>query len=209
MTISGSSYNLPQVTPSIYERETSGQAAQKNTGEVRGNVTMVPQSQAVDISFTKLGDRNKWDYKSEPERPALMPNIVLRGAGSEIKNTDDGAKAQLAKLYDQLPDDLKLELAGLPTEETAAFKFVLEFVANGLDAQERAALLCQTENALAREDENRRFPDRAYSSGIKLGKELVDLFEKWVQEVGQNDPGSIAANEFIDDAKALLNGTQA
>lgn len=208
MTISGSSYNLPQIAPSVYEKETSGQQTQKNTGEVRGNVTMVPQSQADDVPFTKLDDRNRWDYKSEPERPALMPNSVLRGAGSEIKNTDEGAKAQLARLMDQLPDDTKLELAGLPTVYTAALKFVLDFAANTLDSMEKAAIQTQTENALARADENRRFPDRSYITSINLGKELAGLTEKWVNEIGVNDPGSLAASEFIEDAQALINGTK-
>ena len=208
MTISGSSYNLPQIVPTIYEKETSGQLIQKNTGEVRGNVTMVPQSQSDDVSFVKMDDRNKWDYKSEPERPALRPNTVLRGSGAEIKSTDEGVKAQLEKLLDQLPDDTKLELAGLPTIYTAALKFVLDLAANALEAQEKAALLIQSENALARADENRRFPDRSYLTTIELGKELADLTEKWVQEIGENDPGALAANEFIEDAKALLNGTK-
>lgn len=208
MTISGSSYNLPQIAPTIYEKETSGQQAQKNTGEVRGNVTMVPQSQADDVPFTKLDDRNKWDYKSEPERPALMPNTVLRGAGSEIKNSDEGAKAQLERLMDQLPDDTKLELAGLPTIYTAALKFVLDLAANALDSMEKAAIQTQTENALARADENRRFPDRSYVTSINLGKELAGLTEKWVNEIGGNDPGSLAASEFIENAQALINGTK-
>lgn len=208
MTISGSSYNLPQIAPSIYEKETTGQLAQKNTGEVRGNVTMVPQSQADDVSFIKMDDRNRWDYKSEPERPALRPNTILRGAGAEVSSTDEGVKAQLAKLFDQLPDDTKLELAGLPTVYTAALKFVLDLAANALEAQEKAAIQSQTENALARADENRRFPDKAYLTSIDLGKELAGLTEKWVQELGENDPNSISANEFIEDAKALLNGTK-
>lgn len=207
MTISGSSYNLPQIAPTIYEKETSGQQAQKNTGEVRGNVTMVPQSQSDDVPFTKLDDRNRWDYKSEPERPALRPNSVLRGAGSEVKESDEGAKAQLSKLLDQLPDDTKLELAGLPTVFTAALKFVLDLAANALEAQEKAAIQSQTENALARADENRRFPDRAYLTSMELGKELAGLTKKWVDEIGENDPGALAASEFIEDAKDLLNGT--
>lgn len=208
MTISGSSFNLPPASPSIYEKETTGQIAQKNTGDVRGNVTMVPQSQSDDISFTKMDDRNRWDYKSEPERPALRPNSVLRGSGSEVTSSDDGVKAQMAKLMDQLPDDTKLELAGLPTVFTAALKFVLDLAANALEAQEKAAIQSQTENALARADENRRFPDKSYLTSIELGKELAGLTEKWVSEIGENDPGSIAAGEFIEDAKALLSGTK-
>ncbi len=208
MTISGSSYNLPQVTPSIFEKETAGQISQKNTGEVRGNVTIVPQSQTDDISFTKMDDHNKWDYKAEQERPALRPNNVLRGAGSDIQSSDEGVKAQLSKLYDQLPDDTKLELAGLPTVYTAALKFVLDLAANALDSMEKAAIKSQTENALARADENRRFPDRAYLTSIELGKELAGLTEKWVNDLGENDPGYLSASEFIEDAKALLNGTK-
>lgn len=209
MTISGSSFNLPQIAPSIFEKETTGQLAQKNTGEVRGNVTIVPQSKSDDISFVQLDNHNKWDYKGEPNNPSISPHTMIRAPGPNIENSDEGAKAQLAKLYDQLPDDTKLELAGLPTIYTAALKFVLDLAANALDTQEKAAIQIQTENALARADENRRFPDRSYSTSIALGNELAGLTEKWVQELGENDPDSLAASEFIEDAKSLLNGTQA
>lgn len=208
MTISGSSYNLPQIAPSVFEKETTGQQVQKNMGEVRGNVTIVPQSKADDVSFVQVDNHNKWDYKGEPNNPAIVPQGMVRASGPDIENSDEGAKAQLAKLYDQLPDDTKLELAGLPTVYTAALKFVLELAANALDQQAKAAIQIQTENALALADENRRFPDRSYSTAIELGNELAGLTEKWVQELGENDPGSIEAGEFIEDAKDLINGTK-
>jgi hypothetical protein len=208
MTISSSGFN-PIVTPqqTVFEKQTTGQHDLKNTGEVRGNVTILPQSQSDSIPFTKLDDHNKWDYKSEPENPTLMPNITLRGAGADVKTSDEGVQAHAENLFAQMTDDVKLELAGLPTTLTAALRFVIDIGANTLEWQDKALIKTQSENALARVEENKKAPHTAYEQSLKLGTEIAGITEKWVQEIGQNDPGFIDASEFLEDTKNLLKGT--
>lgn len=207
MAISGSGFNInPTPEPTIFHLQTTGQFEQKNAGDVRGNAVILPQSASDDVSFTKLDNRNKWDYKSESERPSLTPNTILRGSGPQIKNTDDGWRAQYEDLLNHLPDDVKLELAGLPTVYTAALKFVLDLAANALDSQSKALQMSQSENALARVNENAKLPEKAYQVALAFGDELTSVLERWIKAIGQNDPGYQENIEFLGDAKALLEG---
>lgn len=208
MTISSGGLNVNfNQTPTIYEKETSGAKDMQNAADMgKGNVVILAQTDLV--PFTKMGDRNVWGYKAEPERPSLMPNTILRGSGADIQNKNEDWKSHYETLYNQLSDDLKLQLAGLPTYDTATLKFIINFGAEALDWQEKALLLIQTENALARTAEIRRFPDQAYKQSLELGKELTALTEKWVNEIGPNDPSFIEAKEFLDNVNTLLQETK-
>lgn len=206
MTISSGGFNVNlNPTPSIYERETAGAKDMQNAADMgKGNVVIASQTDL--IPFTKMDDRNKWNYKSEPERPSLMPNVLLRGAGADIREPTNW-QSQYDALYDQLPDDAKLALAGLPTVYTAALKFVIDLAANVLEWQDKAVMASQMENALNRIQDNLRFPDGVYRKSLELGEELASLTEKWVGELGQNDPSYIETMEFVDAVKTLLKGT--
>lgn len=208
MTISSGGFNINfNPTPSIYERETSGTKDMQNAGDL-GKGSVVISSQTDLVPFTKMGDRNVWNYKAEQERPSLMPNIILRGSGADIQDKDEGWKTAQNTLYNQLPEATKLLLAGVPTVYIAALKFVLDLSAKALAWQEKALVLIQTENALARREENKRFPDKAYKQSLELGKELSELTEKWVEEIGPNDPSFIESKEFLDNVKILLVSTR-
>lgn len=208
MTISSGGFNVNfNPTPTIYERETTGSKDLQNAGDIgKGNVVISSKTDL--IPFTKLDDRNKWNYKAEPERPALMPNNILRGSGAEVVNRDEGWRTQYERLYDRLPDDVKLQLAGLPTVYTAALKFVLDLAAHALNWQAKALLYTQTENALNRVNENLKFPDRTYGSSLRFGKELTKTLEKWVDAIGHNDPSYIESKEFLQIVRTLLKGTK-
>lgn len=209
MTISSGGLNVNfNQTPTIYEKETSGAKNLQNTADMgKGNVVIASQTDL--IPFTKMGDRNVWNYKAEQERPSLMPNTTLRGSGADIQNRDDNWKTHYDSLFNQLPDELKLQLAGVPSPVTATLKAVLDLAANAIAAQERALLLIQTENALARTAELKRFPNQAYKQSLEMGNELVALTEKWVDEIGPNDPSYIESKDFIGNVRALLQGTKA
>ncbi len=211
MTISGSGFNLPNLTPANqtpYEQQTSGQTDLKNAADMgRGHVVIVPQSQSADVSFVLMGRHNLQDYKAERDNPTLIPLMHLYGSGPDIKSKDEGDKAHFNNLFDHLPEDVKTMLAGLPTVYTAALKFVLDLAANALNWQDKAHVQSQTENALNRAEVIKKLPDASYKESLKLGQEIADGIETWMEKLGKNDPDYISTIDFVRDAKEILKGT--
>lgn len=191
MTISSGGYNFYPSTPQ--SSETTGEHYLKNTGETEGSVVILPQSQSTDILFTKLDNRTKWDYQAE--QPGLAPHTPIQGNVPEKEGT---AALHYDELLRNLPEDTLAELAGLPTVYTAALKFVLEWAAGALEAQDKALSKSSSKK------DTTQFADKTYETAIQLGKELKDLTEKWAKKLGQNDPEYTENVEFMKDIKGLL-----
>lgn len=210
MTISSSGFNINFLpTPSIYERQTTGQTEQKNRGEVAGNVTMVPQSDQDLVPLTKVQDRNLWNYKAESGHPALKPMSTMRGEAANVREDNVSWQDSLKELYDKLPDDVKTILEGTPTIYTESFQLVLELGARASNWQDAAVRSSNSEGAQNLAKANADFPEAGFSTTLAAGQELVGLAQQHLQTIGPNDPSYSEVKEFADSLQELLNEPQA
>lgn len=210
MTLPLLPFNIPNFspTPTIYEQQTSGRHDLQNEANIgKGNVVIVPQSQADLIPFSKLAERNTWNYKSEADRPTLTQVFTTRGSGVEIqdKTTSD---ANYNILYNQLPDDLKNDMEKYPTPLTIAFTSVLKMLADAITWQQTVKVVSNTENAINRQGQNQRYPDQSFANTVAVGKELVSYANSLLEKIGKNDPHYLEVKQFVDSVDANLKSVQ-
>jgi hypothetical protein len=206
MTISGGGLNVNFLpTPSIYEQQTGAQQELQKQADIgKGNVMIVPQSQQDMIPFPKMAERNTWNYKSESNRPSLLPMGTLRGSGPDFEVKDERWQAHYELLFDELPEEVKEELLGLPTINSEALKLILELAARFMDWQDQAERVVGSEHAEIQAQANLAFGNATFINSKALGKELLEGSEKWLEELGANDPLYAETKEFIAALREIL-----
>lgn len=200
MTISGSGYNanLNPPTPSIYETETSGQKSMQNDANIgRGNVVIVPQSKQDDLPFTRLFERNTWNYKSESNTPTLLPQGQVRGAGVIIKPNEERVLELYEELLKSLPEDVKELLLGPPTTYIEAFKKVMRALAEGERWLEGALENVLKEGALSRAKAIEEAPVKQLIHSQAVTKEVLLSLKGILEEGEASHPDVLEGKEKI------------
>jgi hypothetical protein len=193
-------------TPTIYEQQTSGRHDLQNQGNIgKGNVVIVPQSDTADISFVNYTNTTLWNYKSESDRPSLPPAFTARGSGANIQENPASPEENFNALNSQLPEGMKGEMTAYPTPQTVAFNQILKSMAEAMTFQETVKVILSSENAINRQQANLRFPDQTFTNTLTAGNELVTTAERWLSDIGPNDPHYLEAQGLIDTVKNDLS----
>lgn len=192
--------------PTIYEQQTTGRLDLQNRADIgRGNVVITPQSDADLIPFSKLAERNTWNYRSEADRPSLPPVFTTRGSGATFEERIGTSKENYDALHDQLPEGLKADMAKYPTPLTVALESLLKSLAEGVTWQQSVTVMLTSENAAVRQQVNQNFPNYTFTNTIAMGNELVASADQLLSEIGQNDPHHLEVKAFVDDIRTHLS----
>jgi hypothetical protein len=194
-------------TPTIYEQQTSARQDLQNQANMgKGNVVIVPQSDTDLIPFSKLAERNTWNYRSEADRPSLPPVFTARGSGATIEEkTGSAAEENYNILHDQLPEGLKADMAEYPTPLTASLTALLKSLAEGVTWQESVKVMLNSENAMNRQEANLKFPDQTFANTIAIGNELVTSAYQLLADIGPSDPHYLDVKAFVDDVNTYIS----
>lgn len=202
------SYN-PSPTPTIYERETTAQHDLQNKGDMADRkfqgAVIIPQSEADSVPFTKYAERSTWNYKSEADRPSLPPVFTARGAPASPEEKTGSAEANYSELHDQLPDGLKATMKDYPSPLTVAFDNVLKLLGAGAAWLESVTTMLSSENATARMEVNKRYPDGSFANTVASGKDYVESALQLLDDIGPNHPDYLEVKGFIDTVKNDLD----
>lgn len=203
MTLSGSGFNLPvsQFSPSPIPED---QIAQKNVGDVgRNNVVIVPGDKMEEIPLSKLAERNTWNYKTTADRPTLKNMGQLRGLSADLKASDEGWKTLYNDLLQSLPKEI---LASLLEKQPEALQLaaVIQEVAQALSALNLVEAQLQTEAAIQKAAIRQQFPLFCVSNGWVQGKELLNTAQKWLEEIGPNDPHYVEIQDQLSGLEIAL-----
>lgn len=193
-------------TPTIYEQQTSGRQDFQNRADIgKGNVVIVPQSDADTVPFSKLAERNTWNYRSEADRPSLPLVFKAFGSGATIEEKSGNTEENYTMLHDQLPEGLKADMAAYPTPLTVALENLLKSLATGVVWQESVKVMLSSENAINRQQNNLKYPDQTFANTVAAGKSLVASAYKLLDEIGQNDPHYLEVKTFVDTVQTDLS----
>lgn len=208
MTISSGGFNLPNPsfspTPTIFEQETTGMHDLKNKGDVgRGNVVIVPQSQTDEIPFSKLAERNTWNYRSEADNPTIKSPGQLRGNAPDLSQKDDQWKASYNELIADLPVELQTELQQPTMEETGTLQDILVLGARTMTWVDSVSTMMASENAQNRAQLNGALPVFANQNALAQVNELRESMQNTLNEVGQNAPFYQESSGFIADVASI------
>lgn len=193
-------------TPTIYEQQTTARQDLQNQANIgKGNVVIVPQSDTDLIPFTKLAERNTWNYKSEADRPSLPPVFTARGSSAGAAEEKTGtAEENYNILHDQLPEGLKSDMAKYPSPLTVGFDNLLKKVAEGAVWQESVKVILGSENAINRQGANLQYPDGSFANTVASGREFVETALQLLNDIGPNDPHYLEVKAFVDDVQTNL-----
>lgn len=196
--IGGGQNIIPFPTPTIFEREVSGEKMLRNQGQMGLGVPITKNTD--ELTIANLTDKDRYyGYRSDQPRPPTPPAGQMRVGGPNVERGAVGWEKHYDNSISHIPPELQAVIA---EPEFAALLTVAAKVLNGF---EKAEYLDIRENALENAEHNVAFPEKALGAYLNYGGDIIRYAKELLELKGENDPQYLMEQEGLQELETLYN----